>query len=254
MTISKKVWTNYINGLAKVSDTAKAKVIEYISKHDVSTDEGRKALIDYCYGISTRYGEAASAFACQMYDAVSMAEGADVEPAEPAEVASYNEVGKAVNGALKNILYAEICATSISRLVKRTGQDTTLNNAIRDVVYIAWIPSGDTCPYCLGIAAEGWRRASTKMLDGGHAEHIHGNCNCAFSIKHNKDTSYSSYQPEEYQEIFDEAEGSTKRAKMNSIRRTEYAKNREKILDQKATVYEKHKELNSSEVTEVNVD
>jgi hypothetical protein len=41
---------------------------------------------------------------------------------------------------------------------------------------------------------------------------------------------------------------------MNSIRRTEYAKNREKILDQKATVYEKHKELNSSEVTEVNVD
>lgn len=254
MTISQKIWQNYINGLAKCSDTAKNKVLAYIEKHDVSTDEGRQALIDYCYGISTKYGEAAGAFACQMYDAITAVEGADADDAELAETATYNEVGKAVNGALKNLLYAEICATSISRLVKMAGQDTTLKNAIRDEVYIAWIPSGDTCPYCLGIAAEGWTRASKRMLTDGHAEHIHGNCNCAFSIKHEKSTNYSSYDPSKYQEIFENAEGDTEEEKRNSIRRMEYRKNRERILDQKASVYEKHKELNSSEAEEVNVD
>lgn len=254
MTISKEVWKNYIDGLEKVSQVAKDLAMKYIETHEVDSEEGRQALIDYCFGLATKYGEAAAAFACQMYDAVSELEGAGVEPAEPAETADIETTAKAVNGTMKNLLRVEITAAAIARLVKLAGQDTTLNNAIRDRAYIAWIPMGDTCPFCLGIAAEGWQRASAKALSGGHAKHIHGNCNCAYSIKHDKETDYAAYDPAEYQEIFEEADGSSEEEKLNSVRRMIYQKNKDRINAQKRDAYERTKELNSSEAEEINVN
>lgn len=253
MTISKRAWQNYIDGLEKVSQKAKDLTMKYIETHDVDTPEGREALIQYCYGLSVKYGEAAAEFACQMYDAISELEEADVPSAEPAEPATFSETAKAVNGTMKNLLRAEICGAAIYRLVKMCGQDTTLYNAIRDRAYFAWIPSGDTCPFCLSIAAEGWKRASRSALQGGHAQHIHGNCNCAFAIKHDQGTGYNSYDPEEYQRIFDDAEGITEEEKINSVRRIAYNKNKDRINAQKRSAYEKRIELNSSAAEEIDV-
>ena len=254
MRITKEEWTNYINGLELVSQKAKELTQRYIENHDVDTDEGRRALIDFCYGISIKYGEAAAEFACQMYDAISALEGAGVEPAEPASTATYQDVAKAVNGTIKNLLRAEIVAGAISRLVKLAGQDTTINNAIRDGALFAWIPVGDTCPYCLGIAAEGWKRATNKALKGGHAEHIHSNCNCAYSIKHESDTEYDFYRPEAYQALFEHADGDTPEEKLNSVRRMAYQVNKDRINAQKRSNYEKSKELESSQAEEIDVN
>lgn len=254
MEITEKVWRNYINGLAKVDNNVKAAVLKYLSTHEVDSDEGRGAFIDYCYGLVTKYGEAAAEFACQMYDAISELEGADVDYAEPAETATYSDVGKAVNGTMKNLLRAEIVAAAMGRLVKLAGQDTTLKNAIRDQAYYAWIPLGDTCPFCLGIAAEGWKRASESALNGGHAEHIHGNCNCSYSIKHKESTGYPFYNPGKYQELFESVEGNTKEEKLNAVRRIAYDKNKDKINAQKRSAYERTKALNSSEAEEIDVN
>ena len=222
MTISRKAWIKYINGLDTVQNTAKELILKYIQTHDVESQEGRKALIAYAYGVSTKYGEAAAAYACQMYDAVAMAEGSDLEPAEPAETATYNEVAKAVNGTIK--IADVVCAAAIYRLVKLAAQDTTRKNAARDNIYYAWIPVGDTCPYCLSIAAGGWKR--TKDFDG-HAEHIHGNCNCAYATKTKKDTEYKAYEPSTYQKMFKKAEGDTTNEKINSMRRAIAAKRKQ---------------------------
>lgn len=254
MVITEKVWRNYIDGLEKVDSKVKAETLKYLSTHDVDSEEGRNAFIAYCYGLVTKYGEAASEFACQMYDAISELEGAEVDFAEPADTASYQEVAKAVNGTMKNLLRAEIVAAAMGRLVKLSGQDTTLKNAIRDKAYFAWIPLGDTCPFCLGIAAEGWKRASESALNGGHAEHIHGNCNCSYTIKHKETTSYPFYDPNKYQELFANAEGDTEEEKLNSVRRIAYNKNKDKINAQKRSAYERTKELNSSEAEEINVN
>lgn len=254
MTISKEVWKNYIDGLDKVDSHVKQQVMRYMETHDLEEDGARDAFIAFCYGLALKYGEAAAEFACQFYDAVSELEGADVDPAEPSEPPSVDEVAKTVNGTLKYVMALEVTSAAIGRLVKRTGQDTTLKNAIRDGAYYAWIPSGDTCAFCLAIAAEGWKKATSKALAGGHADHIHGNCNCAYSIKHDTGTKYSSYDPSEYQKIMDEAEGNTKEEKLNSIRRIAYDKNSAKIRAQKRNAYETHKELNSSEAEEINVN
>lgn len=254
MTISKKVWKRYIDGLDKVSGKAKELMEEYLRTHPIETEEDRDALIEYAYGISAKYGEAAAEFACQMYDAETAYEGVTAEPAEPAEPAEYGEVAKAVNGTLKYAMYTEVVSAAVSRLVKRAGQDTTLQNAVRDKAYFAWIPSGDTCSFCLSIAAEGWKRATAAALAGGHAEHIHGNCNCAYATKHDKDTEYSSYDPEEYQELFADAEGDTEEERVNSVRRMIYQENKDRINEQKRSNYEKSKELESSQAEELNVN
>jgi len=254
MNITKRIWKNYIDGLSKVSDRAKELIMKYLETHEINTFEDREAFIDYCYGVSTKYGEAAAEFACQMYDAESAYEGALVDPAEPAEPAPLEEVAKAVNGTLKYVLAAEVTAAAVGRLVKRTGQDTTLKNAIRDKAYFAWIPMGDTCPFCLSIAAEGWQRATAQALAGGHADHIHGNCDCAYATKHEESTNYSAYDPSKYEKMYDNAEGSTEEEKLNYMRRKAYATNKERINEQKRSAYEKRQELESSEAEEIDVN
>ena len=253
--VSKKVWKRYSEGLDRVNAKAKELIEQYINTHDITTDDGRAELIRYAHGIATKYGEAAAEYACQMYDAVTALEGETLPPAEPAETATYSETAKAVNGTLKYVLAAEMVGTAVGRLVKMAGQDTTLKNAIRDKAYFAWIPEGDTCAFCLMIAAEGWKRATAAALAGGHADHIHGNCNCAYAIRHESSTEYAAYDPGKYQAIMDDAEGSTEEEKFNSIRRANYAEHKDEINEQKRMTYRERAEiLNSSAATETDVD
>jgi hypothetical protein len=190
-----------------------------------------------------------------MYDSEAELEGYFLPPSEPAETATYDDVAKAVYGTLKYALQAEMVGTAVSRLVKQAGQDTTLKNAIRDKAYYAWIPSGDTCAFCLSIAAEGWKRATAQALAGGHADHIHGNCDCAYGIKHDEEMSYSSYNAEQYEKILDNAEGDDLEEKLNSIRRANYERNKEEINEQKRIAYGKRVELlNASAAEEMDVN
>ena len=125
---------------------------------DKNGTEDTEALIEYAYGISTAYGEAASALACEMYDAIAQAQGARVPPAVPAATATYEETATAVQGTLNN-RHSTVPATA-GRLAKQAGADTMLHNAARDGAEFAWIPSGDTCVFCLTLASRGWQRQS----------------------------------------------------------------------------------------------
>ena len=87
--------------------------------------------------------------------------------AEPAATASYGEVARMVS-ATKDQNPANL-PNGVSRLVKRAGADATLKNAIRDGAEWAWVPHGDTCPFCITLASNGWQKASQKLLKGGHA-------------------------------------------------------------------------------------
>ena len=225
MTISRDAWQKYIKNLASISERAKELMLKYIEEHDVESKEGRQALIDFAYGISTKYGEAAAAYACQMYDAMGELEDADLEPAEPADTADYSTVAKTINGTIK--VSDIVCATAIYRLVKLAGQQTTLNNAARDRIYYAWIPSGDTCAYCLMKAAGGWKIANEDMI----ADHIHGNCDCAYATKAKPSTKVGGYNPDEYKRMYQGAEGDTMEQKLNALRRAAYAKNKRKTDD-----------------------
>ena len=227
MQITANAWNEYITRLSRLNQKAGQLMREYIGSHGTeSTDD----LIAYAYGLVTKYGEGSAELACQMYDALAEAANAGVPAAEPAEPADYGEVARMVN-ATKNQNPANL-PNGVSRLVKRAGADTTMKNAVRDGAEWAWVPHGDTCPFCITLASNGWQKASSKVLKGGHAQHIHANCDCEFAIRFDHSTTVAGYDPEKYLKQYRDAGGD-----INKMRRVQYAANKERINAQKRAAY-----------------
>lgn len=233
MTITQYDLDNYIATLRDVNQTAADKIIAYINKHGLSNT---KELLDYSYSIVATYAEAAGAWAAEMYDAIAILEGKYLPPAEIAEIAGYGDVAKAINGTLKVSENAEEIASAATRWVKMASADTMLNNAIRDGAQFAWVPHGDTCPFCITLASRGWQNASKKALKGGHAEHIHSNCDCQYTIRFDENTNVEGYDPDKYLSMYRNAEGSTPQERINSMRRA--TTNRDRINEQRRATRE----------------
>lgn len=227
MQITARTWNEYIARLSKLNEKAGQLMQEYVAAH--GTEDG-PALIAYANALVTKYGEGSAELACQMYDALAEASKANVPAAEPAATAEYGEVARMVN-ATKRQNPANL-PNGVRRLVKRAGADTTLHNAIRDGAEWAWVPHGDTCPFCIMLASNGWQKASAKLLKGGHAEHIHANCDCEFAIRFDHNTTVAGYDPEKYLAQYNAAGGD-----INKMRRVNYAANKERINAQKRAAY-----------------
>lgn len=226
MRITEKTWVEYIGRLSRLNAKAGQEMAAYLAKHGTGDTA---ALIDYAYALAQKYGEGSAELACQMYDAIAEASGADVPAAEPADPASYDETA--------NMVYATqnsppLLQSGVSRLVKQAGADTTLKNAIRDGAEWAWVPHGDTCPFCITLASNGWQPASEKALKGGHAQHIHANCDCEYAVRFDSRTTVAGYDPDKYLEQYYAYGGD-----INAMRRAQYAKNKDFINAQKRAAY-----------------
>lgn len=230
MQITEKTWIEYITRLAKINETAGQKMADYIARHGTQDTD---ALIAYAQALVQKYGDGSAELACQMYDAMAEASGADVPPAVPAEPADYSETARMVNATKQSPPQLQ---GGVSRLVKRAGADTTLKNAIRDGAEWAWVPYGDTCPFCITLASRGWQRASKKALKGDHAEHIHAHCNCEYAVRFDSLTTVAGYDPEKYLKQYEDYGGD-----INAMRQAQYAKNRDKINAQKRAAYAERK-------------
>ena len=119
MTISKQTWNSYITMLRQINEEAAFKVQDYYLKYYYRRpNPDTKALTDYCYAIVNKYGEASAALSAELYDTIALLEGAVVPAAEVAEIASYGEIAKAVNGTLSVSDNAELVSNAVARWVK----------------------------------------------------------------------------------------------------------------------------------------
>ena len=230
MMISSDSWARFIRRLAAISNKAAEETKAFIESRGGLEFVDRNDLIDFAYGLSTKYGEAAAALAAEMYDAVAVATEAAVQAAVPAETATVSEVAKAINGTI-GTGDADIIAQTVYRMVKLAGVDTTTQNALRDGAEWAWIPQGDTCAFCITLASRGWQKASKAALKGGHAEHIHANCDCTYAIRFDRKTDVQGYTPQRYLRMYENADGSTPKERINSMRRQFYAENGAEEID-----------------------
>ena len=247
MTISSKTWQAFIQRLAKINATAGDEMRKYIARYGL---EDSQALVRYAYALATKYGEASASLAADMYDAISALSGVSLPPAAAAATATYGDTAAAMYATAATGSPEQVIS-ALERLTKLPGADTMLQNAIRDKAEWAWIPSGDTCAFCLAIASRGFQPASKKVLKGGHAEHIHGNCDCMFFIRHDPYTTVAGYgNGERYREMYNDAEGRTPADKINALRRKFYEENAEEINEQKRSAYEKRRERESSAAEE----
>ena len=226
MNISEKAWREYVARLARLNQKAGQLMADYLAAHGTGDTD---ALIAYAHALVTKYGEGSAELACQMYDALAAAAKAGVPAAEPAQTAAYSEVARMVQATKQSLPQMQ---RGVSRLVKRAGADTTLKNALRDGAEWAWVPQGDTCAFCLTLASRGWQKASQAAIKGGHAEHIHANCDCEYAIRFDGRSTVAGYDPEKYLRQY-RAAGSD----VNALRRVNYAANRERINAQKRAAY-----------------
>ena len=239
MTISERDWNNYVQRLSKLDKRAGDAMAKYIAKYGTEDTEG---LIVYANALVTKYGEGSAELAAQMYDELAAAEGANVSPAEPAQPPSMSEVAKAIYSTLGS---PPQIAGATSRLVKLTGADTILQNALRDGAEFAWIPGGMSCAFCLTLASRGWQKASKKAIKGGHAQHIHAHCTCTYAIRFSSKTNVAGYDPDKYLRMYENAEGSTPSEKINAMRRAQREENKELVNAQQREAYRARKALES---------
>lgn len=249
MYISTKDWKNYIDKLSKLNQKAADAIVNYVQKNGFSD---RDALIEFANNVVQTYGSGSAALAAAMYDATAEASGKFYDPAELAPLPEYGEVAKTVHGTLKRSQNVNELGGAVSRLVKRASADTTLQNAYRDGpkkygkkrntgAQVAWVPFGDTCPFCLMLASNGWRNQTVGGANH-HAEHIHANCDCNYAVRFDSNSGVVGYDPDVYKEMFDNAEGDTWEEKINSMRRANYEKNKDQINAQKRAAYAKRVE------------
>lgn len=226
MKLTQAAWDDYISRLSQLNQKAGQLMREYMDGHpEADTD----ALIRYAYALVTKYGEGSAELACQMYDALAEAQGVTLPAAEPAPTATYGEVTGMVKATQDS---PPSLQQGVSRMVKQAGADTTAHNAIRDGAEWAWVPHGDTCPFCITLASNGWQKASDKVLKGGHAQHIHANCDCEFAIRFDHRTTVAGYDPEKYLAQYNAAGGD-----INAMRRIDYAARKDAINAQKRSAY-----------------
>ena len=240
MYISTNDWKNYIQKLSALDEKAAQEMRKWIQSNGFSDTE---ALIDYAYAVATKYGEGSAALSAAMYDAVAEMSGKFYEAAEVAPTPKRSEVAKAINGVTKWSKNPDSVANAVGRLVKQTGADTTLRNAERDGAQFAWIPSGDTCAFCIALASRGWQPMSAKAWKKGHAEHIHANCDCTYAVRFDNKSGVKGYDPQEYADMYYGAEGDNPQDKINSIRRMKYQENKDRINAQKRAAYAERRQL-----------
>ena len=237
MDVSQADWIKYKDELAAISEKAAQNLETWLTWRGGYQNVSKKDLIDMAYALATRYGEATASLAAEMYDETAALSGVSVPSAEVADTASYGEIAKAINGVTKTVTTDSNLGNVVARYVKRAGADTTLKNAERDGAQFAWIPAGDTCPFCLTLASNGWQYQSKNAMKNGHASHIHANCDCTYAVRFDNKTNVKGYNPEKYREMYYNAEGKTPQERINSMRRIHYQENRDKILAQKKANY-----------------
>ena len=239
MYLKAKDWQRYVDRLAAINTYAARQMTAYINKYGV---EDTIQLITYAFGVTSKYGAAATALTAEMYDRIAELQKANVPAAVPAALPTYSDVAATVNGTLKTTHNSDAVGSSVARLVKQSSADTMLQNAVRDGAWFAWIPSGDGCAFCEMIASNGWKKAGKKTLNGTHAEHIHPNCRCEYAVRFNDSLDVEGYDPDAIYDKINSMEGDTWNEKVNALRREEYAKNKDEINEQKREAYAKRQE------------
>lgn len=231
MQITEKAWVQYITKMSQISQKAADLMQAYVRKHGFADD---KALLDYAFALSQRYGQAIGSLSCKMYEATASAQGVVVPTAEIADLPEYGEVAKAVHGTMKQS--QTNVPSTVARLVKQVGADTTLKNAMRDGAQFAWVPHGDTCAFCITLASRGWQYMSKKALRNGHAEHIHAHCDCEYAVRFDGKSTVAGYDPDKYLEEYNNAGGD-----INAMRRNRYKENKDAINARKRELYAERK-------------
>lgn len=238
--VSSRAWDGYTRRLEAQRTAAYDSVYTWALRNiGLGEDEllwtARRVMVQ----VGQRHGLSTSALAASWFDQMAAAEGADVARAvavnDPPQL-RMRRAAIATNAALPKLRagdsegFARALASHVAADVKRQATNTVMLNAQKAGAEYAWIPGGgETCAFCIALAANGWQPATRATAMGDHADHIHDNCMCEFAIRFDGSTEYASYDADRYAEVYGDADGRSSADKINAIRRDLYAENKDRI-------------------------
>lgn len=200
MKITTTTWNKYINKLAEINQKAASLMQKYADAHGL---DDMDAIFLYAKALTDKYGEAAAAATCDMYDAIAQAQGVNVPPAVPAKNPTPQEIVDVISYAADNAPVT--VPAKVGELVKKTSARTMRKNAARDGAKMALVPSGDGCAFCKMLGSRGWEDArSNKSFEA----HLHQNCRCEYVVRFGDDLSVEGYDPDALYDEFMQFDGS----------------------------------------------
>lgn len=227
MKLARTDWNEYVKALVEINKRAANEMEEFIANYGIGN---RNLLIDKAYQLIEKYGAGSSSAACRMFELLANLTGNRDIIAEPAEISSKDEVAEAVNGSLLQSTTGKKVSGVVSRFVKQASADTMLQNARRYGAEFAWVPSGDSCPFCFLLASGGWRKAGSKTISGDHATHIHAHCRCQYAVRFDGKMSIEGYDPKAMEDYYKSMPGSDSKERLNALRRELYSRSHGKDI------------------------
>lgn len=168
---------------------------------DLAPEDARNALREYLPLLVDRYGSMAAAYAADWYDATYGTVGfrAQVYEGKPAAAVAARSDSASVHLLTGHRDMALAALTdAVDRLVKQPGRTTVARNSEEDPrqEYLARIPRGLTCDWCLDLASHGPMPATAKTRQ--FLDRWHGACDCQLVALSDADELPDGYDPDAY--------------------------------------------------------
>lgn len=198
---------------SELSRRVRAELEDFFSSLNLARPEAvRDALLEFMPILTAQYGDVAATLAADWYDETRAASGAAgrfralTAPGVPSEAVEAKV--RYLAGHLWTPDAAEMLGgllVAADKYVKQPGRDTMANNAKREGVRWARVPTGKkTCSWCLVLAS---RDAvySSKQSAGGDGHKYHGDCDCV-ATRIAKASDYpAGYLPDDYYAMYQAA-------------------------------------------------
>ena len=211
MQIPRSYIENYSKALNAVSDKARARLVDALSKIDYSADvaEVRNAVIAIMQPACGASSTLAARLAAEFYDGLRARFG--IDDGFTAEVDS-QRVPEATEGAVRAFVqdlvddnpieqFVGKCADRIDYETRKAANECMAYNAKNDPKKPRWarVPTGaETCQFCIMLASRGFVYHSEET-----ASHAHAHCDCRVVVSWDKkNPAVQGYDPEKYYDMW----------------------------------------------------
>lgn len=252
-------WDNYLDSRNAVERRAAYNLTHILQNLDfVSMSEAEiTATVNRIYGqIYEVFGDASEMVAREWLDAVAEKQAAHMQRVKPLEPqpdaqelaqkmerraqrtrSATSDFAATLHDRGKDAAIEE-AAARIAADVKADGNDALLEDGRTRGYEFAWVPRGDTCAFCIALAANGWT-ATKKDIDS-FKQHVHTHCDCELAARPiGSSQNPPGYDPDYYAHIYESANGGkgSSTDKINAIRRAQYAEDGDRIRQQHRDAY-----------------
>ena len=245
MQIPRSYIENYSNALNLVSEQAKSKLVDALSRIDYTQDaetvfQAVLAVMQPACGASS---DVSAYLAAEFYNGLreqfGIYDGFEAQPNSLRDPDATEGAVRAFSHDLENgkpvVSFIDLCVSRIDYETRRAANECVAHNARQDPKKPKWarVPAGlETCAWCIMLASRGFAYLSDES-----ASHTHANCDCRVVPSWDKSSpEVQGYDPELYYDMYKHPENYPELQEARNARRRElYAEKKARENSEEST-------------------